>query len=350
MKNIMMMAIAGLLMSSCAKEIEMCIDGDMNPDLPGEYTYTWCGTNADNIEWNTPTNQGLLAGQTVTLNFENKGTYYLGVSAYGKKKENYETYVIEVGEYETRVELEDCNAYFIGDQNYRAYVYNNINELQADFRNGNFATCLDSIDLYDSYFYNGTTNHTTATQVGGFKGLANGDYLIYVEQYDLGTWSNQGRSNLGQILYDGYATNVTVNTGDYDDILHARVTSNWVTSEANYVKNLFSKTFALTDVWINGTNSPVPVCNSDDTFTINMDKSWEYNVGADNCSGNSVTSIGTWYGIYDCLSPSGNSLTLDATSGSLASSNISLSYYSETGFDLYTYQGSNSVQFRFTAQ
>ena len=43
MKKLIIPILTGLVMASCVKDVEICIDGDMNPSEPGTYTYTWCG-------------------------------------------------------------------------------------------------------------------------------------------------------------------------------------------------------------------------------------------------------------------------------------------------------------------
>jgi len=363
-KTIKLIAISAVLFTSCAKDIEMCVDGNFAPEKPGTYTYTWCGANADRIQWVIPSNilwstsDGFPEGESITLELTQEGPSFFTVSAENKRMDASMQYEIKVGTYGARVELNDCsNSPLVngnGGENFRAYLYLSITDLQNDLRNNNFNNCLDSITLESSNYYNFDI-HDQPSLTGEFKGdYANGDYLVYVQEFEKPSSSFYSRNNLISLLVYGasYAT-IIIQNGDYDDRVGIVVNPNSESNSNKFIKNLVSKSYLLTDVMINGSSQGVSTCNADDIITFNIDGTWIYDVGSDNCMGNQTTSQGTFYGFSACTNDvTSSTLNLTADSGSMAGlgTNYYLTYYSNTKIQLsYYFNGSNIVQ-EFTIQ
>jgi hypothetical protein len=331
------------MITSCSKDVEICISGDMSPDLPGTYTYTWCGENAEDIEWNF--NGTVYAGQSVTLDLEQKQDYYLEVKGKGKRKESTETFTISVGIKELRVEPLDCNGNYLsnGDKP-RAYLYSSRTSFQTDYRNNTKTNCLDSMDLAKTTFYGGTNSNSISFWNGGFTNLANGEYFVFVEEKGISTYIN----NLQSSTYLGN-TNASISESSMDGASQIIMNSTNTLTDYNFMKNLFSKTFLLTSVTINSVNTGVSSCNADDSMIFNIDGTWSHNVGADDCTGAQSNSTGTIsYGNY-CSSISTNSFSGVTSSGTFAS-NFSAVYVSQTVIKVIATSGSNVIEQEYTAQ
>ena len=344
--TIKLIAICAVLMTSCKKDIEMCIDGNMNPAEPGTYTYTWCGTNAENFEWIFSTTVGNLtySGNSVTLNFDQKLKYTLRLKASNKKVDKEETFIIDVGTYEARIEPKECNGNLIQQSNspVKAYLYADIPNLQSDLRNSDKANCIDSITLEGSWYFNNTTNSGNQKLVGGFENLASGNYTVYVQEE-----GSYPKNNLLELFVNGSSASFNVSNGDWDDIYNPTLTE---TNTAALLA-LFSKTYVLSEVWVNNINTGVSSCNADDNIIFNIDGSWLYDVGSDNCSGNQSNSVGSYFGFSTCSDPIGASASMTASSGSLASLNsLNMTITSSSQIDLNMYDGTNSIKQVFTAQ
>ncbi|MCG8576568.1 MAG: hypothetical protein MI810_16945 [Flavobacteriales bacterium] len=340
-----------LLLLSCGKDVTICVDGDLNPAEPGSYTYNWCGENADEVQWTTGDGNTYL-GNSITLDFHQKGTHYLNVYAENKRKNSSEQLEINVGTREARVELYDCAGNTQNYPHFRAYVYNNRSELQTDLRNGNFNGCIDSITLESSYYYNNTNDHSVQTAVGGFKGLGNGQHLIYVREYDHISSANLHRNNLLPILNNGDLTNINIDNGAaFDQILMVNINNQLYSEENAFIQNFLSKTFVLTDVTLNDVAIGVSDCNTDDKMIFNLDGSWEHNVGDNDCSGGQTNSAGTYYGWANCTtSLNSTSLGLIVNSGSfLDASSVTLTYVSSNQFNLHMTVGANYMVQQYTA-
>lgn len=353
--TIKLIAISAFLFTSCSKDIEMCIDGNMNPDKPGTYTYTWCGENADRILWST--NKGDFLGESVSLTFSYEGIQQVSVTAENKRKDEFKQYEIKVGTYGARVELGDCNGSiplvdgYIGE-NYRAYLYPSLSELQNDFRNNNFSSSIDSITLEASNYYNFDV-HSSTSLVGEFKGsYASGEYLVYVREFNKPGSDFKGCNNLDALmLYGSSFSTINIQNGELDDLLVLRISPNSESAQINFIKNLVSKNYLLTDVIIDGTSTGVPVCNADDNIVFNIDGTFTYNVGANDCDGAQTTSEGSFSGFTGCnYYPTGTTFPLEATSGSMLGTTYYLNYMSETKIRLTAIIGVVTLIQEFTIE
>lgn len=338
-----MIPLVIFMMSSCSKEVEVCITGDMNPDTPGEYTYTWCGENAENIEWKF--NGSTYAGQSVTLDLNHKQQYYLEVKGKGKRKEATESFAINVGTKELRVEPTYCSGNYVSDGTQpRAYLYANRSSFQTDYRNNTRANCLDSMDLAKTTYYSGTNANSVSYWNVGFFDVATGDYCVFVEEKLSTGYTN----NLSFILTQGN-TNVTVTASSMDDVAQVMINSANTQADYNFQKKLFSKTYLLTSVTVNSVNVGVSACNADDSMIFNIDGTWTHNVGSDDCSGAQSNSAGSiYYGDY-CTPFSNIQFNGSTTSGTFATS-FTVSYLSESVIKVIAFVGGNTIEQEYTAQ
>jgi len=345
MKKIIFMMSAGLILASCNKDIEFCIDGNMNPATPGTYTYTWCGTGADEVSMSGGSNGGgIFLGESVTFDFDTKGDHYITVYAENSRKELSENFLISVGAYEARVEPKQCDGNYVQSSNgmLMAYLYADMPNLQSDLRNSNKANCTDSVALESSYYYQHTMDNPGPSYVGGLKNIANGNYIVYVQEEGI-----YGRNNLLDLFVYGSSSTLMVANGDWDDLYSPVLSESYNQAPLN----LFSKTFLLSEVWVNGSNTGVPTCNADDNIIFNIDGSWLYDIGTDNCSGNQSNSVGTYTGFSSCTNPEGSSVSMTVSSGSLSGlSSVYMTFNSANQVQLTMYDGTNTIIQKFQAQ
>jgi hypothetical protein len=350
MKNLIEKLKGGLMFSaviflaaSCAKEVEICIAGDMSPDVPGTYVYTWCGKNAENIEWKF--NGTTYAGESVSLDLNQKKQYYLEVKGKGKRKEATESFAISVGQYEIRVEPTLCGGDYVPSYGtYKAYLYSDKTNFQVDFRNNTKSNCIDSVELTQSFYYGGTMNEL-ASMTGAFnKTIPTGDYIVYVLRTDGGPG---GMNNLHYLFL--YNSNLSVMANGSDDVSYVVMNTLNSPSDNTCFNNLFSKTFALTDVWLNGSNLGVSPCNSDDELIFNIDGSWQLDVGADDCSGGQSNSTGSFYGSVYCQSAQTITYSATTSAGSMPAS-FTFIPYCPNQVKLTAYDGSYTLETIYTAQ
>ena len=351
MKNtIIVLAISTVLLASCTKKIETCVDGELNLAEPGTYTYSWCGGKTEFIEWKyTDGGESITqVGTEVGLKFLRKGKYSVSVYATKNKRRGYEELNITVGEYEARVEPKSYygDDYFnSGDGSYvKAYLYHNISNLEIDLTNGDMNNCIDSIDLLSSSYYKETTKHENggAAMVGGFTGVSSGDYVVYVKT----TQSNSSYyDNLLDLSNATYSNSTITVTNGSSTLTGDDICNPLLHGSDPFLFNLLTKTFLLTDVIVNGTSSGVPTCNADDTFIFNIDGTWSHNVGTDNCAGNQTNSAGDYY--YQAS----NSIPITATSGTMTAMNyISASSLGNNVVKITMTEGPNSIEQIYTAQ
>lgn len=350
--TIILLAIIALFFSSCSKDVEVCVDGNFNPTELGTQTYTWCGENADQIFWTISAPNGNSAtyiteeGDVLEINHEFliKGIHSIYVEAKNKRKEESFGAQITVGEYELRVEPVDCGgSNFNQSTEYEAFLYVDYANLQEDLRNNSTTNSISSTTLPRSNYYNNQV-HTDGSQIncGGFKNMPNGEYVVYIKE------TGGSNSNLLDLVY--YENMVTIGIPqEYSgyDYMYNPVVNDY---DASLVLNLFSKTYLLTDVLVDGTSSGVSTCNADDNIIFNIDGTWTYDVGADNCTGNQTTSQGTFSGINNCSYIAGSSIYMTPTSGSMLNFSYYLSFDSQTKIILTSYTGNNTIKQIFTMQ
>ena len=329
-----------ILLVSCAKDVEVCVDGNMHPDAPGSYTYTWCGSNADHVEWQTSWGDGSYAGESVTFDFDYKSTFSFTVSGYNDKRDAQQNFQVVVGNYEARVEPVNCSGESMtaGNLNLKAYAYLSTSDLNMDLANGNMSNCVDSLELELDNFYNNALNNQDAL-VAGFTSLVQGTYVIYVTSDDHQT------NNLQCLQYSLSSSTINVTNGESDDIVHPIMDES-----AGAFYHLLTNNYLLTAVSINGTPTTVPACNADDVLSFNLDGTFVQDVGSDDCSGGQITSTGT-YQTYMCTDFSSATTYLTADSGSWSGLTVYMTVSVNANILTVTaYDGTNTLVETFTAQ
>lgn len=351
-KVITILAVGALLFTSCKKEVEMCINGNMTPSDVGVQTYSWCGENADvqnseSIEWYV--GNDIYYGTEVMIDWKSKGAQSIYVHAKNKKHDSEETYTVNVGTYGSRVEPMACTSSNLTG-NYKLYIYADISNLQSDIRNGDKANCLDSSDFANTYYLNGIVGSNEGLAVS-LPSLTFGNYLLYVVEINNGVDPYAGSSNLLEIMISGNTNFIYQNNGDMENISNTVVNTMEILSGNQFMMDFVSKTWLLTDVWVDGTNAGVSACNADDNMIIDIDRTWLYDVGLDDCSGNQTNSAGIISVPSNCNNFMSGPFTLSNATGSLSTaSSISIQVASQTTFNLVSVVGANTIVQEFTVQ
>ena len=351
-KNILSIAFGLIILSSCTKDIEMCVEGDMNPSETGTYTYTWCGSEVEFLEWQY--GGTTYSGNSVTLNLNYKGTHGFSVNATNKRKEGYQYYEINIGEREGRIEPTACNGKLTYQNNIWAYLYTDVALIETDLESGIKNNCIDSIELSSSNYYSGQ-HQSSSAKVAGFADLGVGDYFVYLQERQISGESYYGINNIFDLMVYGTShLEITQENIDLesDAIVFPYVNDNSGSTSNDFLLDLISKTYALTDVHINGTPMGVSACNADDVLTLDLNGTFEQNVGADNCSGGQATSVGTFYPTFNvCDDASSSSFQLSASSGSWqAAGTIYLYYFSTDQIRVQMWVGADMIEQFYTAQ
>jgi hypothetical protein len=286
MKRHFLKLLAGfVLFSSCSKEVSMCVSGDFKPLTTGPQTYSWCGDNAVEFHWEFDGEQ--FEGNSVTFNFPVVGIYNFSLEAKGKKERKTEYFSIPVGEKQVHVEPLDCETswYVSNNGSYRAYLFENRDVFQNDFRSGEFDNCMDSVDLLKDMNYANPNVSSGACWNGRFNDVEVGNYFVYVKDISNTTYLTNAWSSS--------VVNLIMTPEHQSDL--ATVYFNLYNSpqENLFLQNLFSKTFYLTGFTLNGTDMGVATCNADDHIIFNLDGTWEFNTGTDDCLGAQTNSTGT---------------------------------------------------------
>lgn len=352
--TIKFLIVGALVLTSCKKEVEMCISGDMAPSDVGVQTYSWCGENADvqtaeSIEWYV--GNDIYYGTEIMIDWKSKGNQSIYVHAKNKKHENEATYTVNVGSFGSRVEPKNCGSSNLTG-NYRLYIYADIYDLQTDLRNGNKVNCIDSSNFENTSYLNGAVGSTSGLATP-FPSLAQGNYLLYVAEINNGIDPYTGSSNLQEIMYNGSITNFTNETfEDFENISNTVVNTMAILDGNQYMMDFLTKTWLLTDVWVDGSNTGVSACNADDNMIFNIDRSWTYDVGPDDCSGNQTNSTGIVNSYStNCTLFAANAFTMSNATGSLSTaSSINVQFSSQTTFNLTSVVGANTIVQEFTVQ
>ena len=355
--TIKLIAIIAMVLTSCNKKVEVCVDGNMTPSEVGTYKYTWCGQNADQIIWKISggsfvTEQTYITqeGQALEINVDlfKKGQYNLTVKGSNKKKDNTMSYQINVGEYTPRVELYRCSGgYYPNDPlNFKAYAYLSLVDLQNDLRNNTKTNVKDSVVLKPSLYYNNQL-HNVGSEVlaGSFTNLPEGNYYVYVSE-------SNGKNNLLKLTY--YHSPLlfvsTQSQGDFYNGLDPIANPGISDANSAFAYNLFTKSFLFTELKVNGAVQTINPCNADDFIIFNLDNTWTLDVGNDNCSGGQTTSLGTINNYYEC-SPQNYGIQMTVNSGSLlGAQGLNFSYVSDTQIKLSYGTGGSTIEQTFTAQ
>ena len=329
-----------IILMSCQKvDSQFCVAGDMEPIEPGTYEYTWCGTQVDQVEWQL-WDGTTKTGSSVSLTFDAKTNYDFTVetSRGGKKKK--ESFSIEVGGYQARVEPKMCNQQRLSGENYFAYLYDDLTNLKKDLGYGASFFHVAGRSLKLSKYYNGTYNDYDAA-VCGFSNVESGNYFIYIID------TETGDNNLIDII-QGTSSTIEIQNGKQDDIANPIVNVNSNGNE--HLKNLIGETFIMTNSWVNSTNQGVPLCNMDDKFTFNLDGSFTHDIGADDCGGIQLMSTGSYYFPGSCADLSSEPISLVAEEGNLDGQTISLEFQTPRKFKVSMTIGQDNVVHEYTAE
>lgn len=290
-KKFLKLLVCFALFSSCSKEVEMCVSGDLNPETTGPQTYTWCGENAVELLWHF--NGVYYEGNSVTLNFPVVEIYDFSLQAKGKKDRKTEYFSVTVGKKQAHIEPLDCetNWYINNSGSYRAYLFQNRDQFQDNYRSGLWDNCMDSVDLAKDLNYGGDVGNTSARWNGRFDEVDPGSYFVFVQDVS-------NTNYLTNLMYGGN-TNLTITDEHKSDDALIYFNLHNSPEDNHFLRNLFSKTFSLTNVVVNSVDVGVASCNADDELIFNLDGTWELNAGSDDCGGTQTNSTGTMdYGIF----------------------------------------------------
>ena len=333
-----------LAASSCTKKTSACINGPTQVEEYNSGVYTWCGSNADNIEWSMNGSGTLGTGNSFTPNFaeKGKGTYIIVAKGTNKKYEKSTTIQVSYGRFPS-TSCGVTNSCGNGNTNlpndaeltkYKGYVYQSKSDWGTDIINGNHRLAEDSTNLtYDNTWQVASFIFKKNFTVGNKK-------LISVEYRDpldpqkvISNWGNifYNQSPLIEIKYSGFTEASENNSG---------VTTLDIYSK-KFITNLLTGKWKLTKITSSSVEVPLD-CKSDDYLKFNADGTWRYEVGTDNCNNTATATTGTYHIGSACSSYfSGTPTTVQGTFG--------VSYFSYSANEIViSINNANYIKYYFT--
>lgn len=326
------------------KEPKAQICGPSTAEVGELVTFTWCGDEADEIEWDGVNGvQG--NGETFSMTFNNKGKYTVYVYAKRKySKTGKATFEIEIGK-NSGVWCSMYNACNNGGTiynssdlvNYKGYLYSTKDDWQADVIEGKHVLCIDSASGSFSSSSNAAgilfrkqlPSNTTAFVSVEYRNPAKPDVM-------LSNWSNLMRNT-----NDGL---VNANNMAYTD--------NYASVQLNESsKKVLAGTWKLSAGTLNNVPITLSSCNLDDYLRFYPDGKWNYFVGVDNCNATSSGSEGSYSSssIPTCNS-SGGSFSMNTSSGPFSGLNYGIFSNNSNTLTVHFTSGSSSGYYTFTYQ
>jgi len=270
------------VISSCTKKTTACIDGPTEVEEYSSATYTWCGSNADNIEWSMNGSGVLGTGNSFTPSFSLKGKYTIVAKGTNKKYEKSTSYQVTYG----RVPIISCvltskcgGPTPQNDVNlvkYRAYLYSSKSDWATDVSHNNHALVNDSVNCtHDNISNLALFNFKGQYPVGSIKIIS----VEYIDPSNSGTLT----SNWSDIMANRAGTVNIQNSGFSENPANNSCT----TSLDNYTKasiiHLTGGKWLLKKITKNTVTVPLG-CKDGDYLKFNADGTWKYQLGPNNCN------------------------------------------------------------------
>ncbi|WP_317898718.1 hypothetical protein [Aurantibacillus circumpalustris] len=281
--------VIGLLLS-CSKEKEptltACISGPETVERGKTATYSWCGTDVDDvINWTTSYGETGVSSSFLAT-FPSVGTHTITVTGKLKGKAESKSIVVNYGSSNTitcfiKNECSTGNQNIQNPDGYKAYLYNSYINCNSDLKNGGHQLALDSTACKYSSSY--------STITAEFKTTATPGSTLYLVVEGLSSVSNYGNisTNGGIALQDNGA-----------EIAYITVD--------NYSKMFLRGKWKLSYQEFNTSSVNIAPCNQDDYLEFFMDGTWKYQIGSDDCNGASQQSNGKYSYAFPLCNIGGN--------------------------------------------
>ncbi len=279
---------------SCKKDKESpiaCISGPEKVDRKQSASYEWCGSwvSSDDISWTTSwgkTGTGLYFFISETDLPAAYGKYT--ITATGKNKNGSASKSIEV-EYGvfTQIKITATDNCYSGNQNigssygYKLYSYGSLADWSSDLKNSTHTKALDSTG------FNYSSENSTILATINTTAMPGTKLFFYVENSSNPNLSNA--NNLAQLAISPQTS------GTYGQAVLTEWDNNYTSvSLDNASKRLLKAKWKMWQIELNGNTTTVPACNQDDYLVFNIDGSWNYEIGNDNCGGSNLPSNGRY--------------------------------------------------------
>lgn len=334
-----------LIVSQCKqfKKPSACIDGPREVELNQTVTYTWCGSDADEINWDA--DYGFKGeGKSVDITFTHYGSNFVSVRGNNKRSDEGHTSMEVKVVKPSYVWFTITNQCLTGGSviinspdivNYKAYLYASKPDWKTDITNGNHSKCIDSTTCY----YDSEKRNVGALFK---KQLPTGSVVFAGIECRNPDEPNNYLSNWAEALGTGVSSSyITIeNNENSDNYGYANLT--------NITKKLLVGKWRLSKITTNGTSTNPAACNQDDYLKFYPDGTYRYIIGSDDCNGSSSESTGEYSFGTQCISSSDVYMTLNPTSGPFTGftncqvkNNFSL-------LQVSTVAGGNTILFDFT--
>ncbi len=278
-----------MVASSCVKKTSACIEGPEEVEQSASVKYTWCGSNADNIEWNVDGGGTVGTGNIFVTSFAGTGMHTIVAKGTNKKSEKSTTIHVHCGRTvrsRMSIQASGCVSPDLNNPSrYRAYIYQSKADWTADVKRSSHALADDSANAVVDQIYRTIYFEFKKVYPLGSK------KVVSVEDLSVST-SGPSISNWNDILA-GAGTIEMKNSGFVETLTD----NSDGTVLDNFVKDFFKRypsgKWKVMNKEVN--YSPISLgCEADDYFFLLPDGSWTYDTGANDCNGNTRPGNGTY--------------------------------------------------------
>ena len=331
---------------SCKKDKESpiaCISGPEKVNRKQETSYVWCGSWVidEDVSWTTSwgktgTGTNFFISET---DFPAYGKYTITATGKNKNGSATKSMDVEYGVF-TQIKITATDNCYSGNQNigsaagYKLYTYSSLADWSVDLKNSTHNKALDSAGFNYSSEYSNILATINSTAMPGAK------LFFYVENASSPNLSNA--NNLAQLAISPQISNT------YGQVVLTEWDNNYtIVSLDNQSKRLFKAKWKMWQIELNGNTTTVPTCNQDDYLVFNIDGSWNYEIGADNCGGSNLPSNGRYTLPYAmCENSSELYMSMTTLNGPLTGSNF-VYFPNQNQVKMYYTNGSNTGYFIF---
>ncbi|MCC6371683.1 MAG: hypothetical protein IT236_11810 [Bacteroidia bacterium] len=264
------------------KDIVACINGPLQTENATGNTYTWCGENADEVEWKLNGSAVLAVGANFTPVFTNKGKQV--ISATGKNAAYSKEINLEVA-YGINSKI-ICRVTVLyptlgNKKNFWAFLYNSKSDWVTDAIKGNHKLAADSVNCRDTTAIKGVSHFAFFKNVyaTGSKKLVTVEYLDPLRPTN--------RESSWHHAYNHPEGNVIVKNEDgVNDTCSVYMdrASKWI----------FTMKWNLTQIDTGFGAGTATQCAADDYVRFYPDGTWKYFPGTDFCVADEETSSGVF--------------------------------------------------------
>lgn len=296
MRTILLILFLNLvIITSCKKkkdepaEPTACINGPSEVDAPNKATYTWCGENADEIEW-TVNGSGILGtGSSFTPTFNTKGKYT--ITAKGKNDAATKETSLDVFYGRTSRLIWEISSTLPRQGNpkkYWAYLYNSKADWVTDAVNGNHKLVIDSVNCRDTTITLLPDTLVAITHYAIFKNkYPTGSNKLVSVEYNDPIDPFLKHSNWYDIFSNPSGGLMNIKDAEYAD-------NRGSTTTEPFTKLLLTGRWNLSQLDTGGVVQTATDCMGDDHMRFYADKTWKYFTGDILCSDGEINSTGTF--------------------------------------------------------